>query len=76
MKDHQITRKVMRSCERDAQDLSTKPRVVCWDEVATTLRRPVTLDMALEKTKLSDLLDKQRELESKATQEIVNCNNH
>ena len=76
MKDHQITRKVMRSCERDAQDLSTKPRVVCWDEVATTLRRPVTLDMALEKTKLSDLLDKQREIKSKATQEIVNCNKH
>ena len=76
MKDHRITRKVMRSCERDAQDLRTKSSVVCWDEVATTLPRPVTLDMALEKTKLSNLLDKQRELESKATREIVNCNKH
>lgn len=49
------------------------PPQMCWDSQATTYQKPVAIDLAAEKAKLSGLLTKRKELAAAAAPMIAQC---
>lgn len=49
------------------------PPQMCWDSQPTTYQRPVAIDLAAEKAKLSGLLTKRKELAGAAAPMIAQC---